>query len=160
MKKFIMKLMLVLTLACVLSLGTSALADNVVSRGETQVGITFTGSSVTGTADDEIPTGKTPMKIPSAADTAERHGRSGGTQRTQNGRAGATATTPNTSVAQPRKHGLWAAKAAAADMLAGRLPQTNEVQSLLADMVGILLLLVVILAAIVYWQARLLRERE
>jgi len=51
-------------------------------------------------------------------------------------------------------------KAAAADVLAGRLPQTSEVQSLLADLVGILLLIVLILVAIIYHQARQLQEKE
>jgi hypothetical protein len=152
MKKLIMQLVLVLTMAFGLGMGTSALADNVVSRGETQVGITFTGNPTTRISDDKIPNGKTPTKTSSAATTVSH-----GNDLRRNGTGGSTADNANPG---KKKAGVTALKAAAADVLAGRLPQTSEVQSLLADLVGILLLIVVILATIIYHQARQLREKE
>ncbi|WP_204119998.1 hypothetical protein [Levilactobacillus wangkuiensis] len=151
MKKLIMQLVLVLTMAFGLGMGTSALADNVVSRGETQVGITFTGNPTTRISDDKIPNGKTPTKTSGAATTATH-----GHDLRRDGAGGSTADNANPG----KKAGVTALKAAAADVLAGRLPQTSEVQSLLADLVGILLLIVLILVAIIYHQARQLQEKE
>lgn len=45
-------------------------------------------------------------------------------------------------------------------LISGRLPQTNESQSVLVELVGLLLLIVLILSVIVYHQLRLLREKE
>lgn len=135
MKKLILRIVLVLTVALGLGASTPALALDVYHTGQTNGSITFTpnpnakpaihkGSSGA-LVDPKIPGGDKPTVTK-------------------------TKTKPSTGVL---------VRSAAADVIAGKLPQTNEVQALLVSTVGFLLLIVLMLLALIYRQARLLNER-
>jgi len=158
MNRTLKQLMLVLTLICGLAMGTSTLAKaQTTDTGSTSTGITFIGNgSQRSTVDPTTPT----VHEGSDGDIANG-GIPDGTKPTQVASKGSADDTAS-PVTTPRKGGSGAAavKSAVAAIASGRLPQTGEVQSILADLVGILLLMVLILGLVVYHQARLLRERE
>lgn len=148
MKKFIFRLVLMFAVVLGLGMETSALARTTGS-GVTHVGVSFINHSPAnpsvkpkkGQADDiGVPTVQKKNK-----DNGNKKGNDGATvdPRNKNKRAGATVLT-----------------SAAADVVAGRLPQTSEAQMLLTSLVGIFLLIAIILAILVYRQARQLQERS
>lgn len=159
MKKLMGSLILTLTIILGLSLSVPGLADTTTTQ-QTTVGITFTDDTTTGGQHDQATTPK--QGGASATTTANRTIPNGKKPLTkQTGQAAdqenskATATTK-----QAKRRHPTTLKAAAADLLAGRLPQTSDVQTVLINLIGILLLIVVILSLIIRRQARLLRERE
>ncbi|MFC6260509.1 hypothetical protein [Levilactobacillus fujinensis] len=164
MNKTLKQLMLVLTLVLGLGMGTSTLAKaQTTDTGSTSVGITFTGNnSRTSTTTPVTPTVKDGSDGDAINDTIPDGTKVTKTSTPKTGSAADTVTPVSTSTASPRKggSGVAAVKSTMAALAAGRLPQTGEVQSILADLVGILLLMVLILGLVVYHQARLLRERE
>lgn len=142
MKKFLIRLLLMLCVTFGLGMGTSALAQTVTrSSGSTTVGVRFVNNNINhggdpAIIDGSIPTGKHSTKEKDGAGDAVN-------SPTSNGRSGVTTL-----------------RAAAADTVAGRLPQTSEARMFLASLVGIFLLIALILALLIYQQARLLREKE
>lgn len=140
MKKILLRVILVLVLVLGFGANTPALARHVFGTGTTQAGITFVANpnSQKGDDGDAVNTGKAGAlvdeKIPS----------------------GKKVTVTKNPVTSP---GVLV-KSAAADIIAGRLPQTNETQALLVTLLGLMLLIVMILLGLVYHQARLLKERE
>ncbi|WP_261809314.1 LPXTG cell wall anchor domain-containing protein [Levilactobacillus humaensis] len=135
MKKLILRVVLVLTLVLGLGASTPALALDVYHTGRTEAGITFTPNpNAKPTVHNGSSGALVDPKIPSAKKPTVTK----------------TKTKPSTGVL---------VRSAAADVIAGKLPQTNEVQALLVSMVGFLLLIVLMLLALIYRQARLLRER-
>lgn len=157
MKKLIGSLILTLTVILGLSLRVPGLADTTTQQ--TTVGITFTDDATTGGQHDQATTPK--QGSASATTTANRTIPNGKQPLTQTGQAAdqKSAEATATTTAAKRRHPATL-KAAAADLLAGRLPQTSDVQTVLINLIGILLLIVVILSLIIRRQARLLRERE
>lgn len=146
MKRILAKLGLIFVLALGIYAGTSVLA-RASTTGDTKVGITFVGGNSQsqkpksgGTGNEGIPTGKTPTKTTSGTDDDTVNGGKKANQQS------------------PKK--VSAVKTLLRAAATGRLPQTNGVQSLLLNLVGILLLLVLILMAVIYRLARKLRERE
>lgn len=136
MKKIITRLVLVIIVAIGFGAGTSALARTTNSSGVTTTGVTFTGSptKVTrgGGGDTGVPNG--PVKPKPA-----------------NGGSGAMIT--------PGRHSrAKTLKATAADIVAGKLPQTSDAQMMLVSLVGFFLLIVLLLLALIYRQARKLQE--
>ncbi|WP_143462394.1 RodZ family helix-turn-helix domain-containing protein [Levilactobacillus enshiensis] len=170
MKGKLKQLVLVFALILGVVMGTSTLANaQTAGNKSTSVGITFIGNG------SQVSTGSNPDTVDPATPTV-KDGSDGdaindaipdGTKVTKtatpkNGGSADTAAPVSTVATAPQKGGSGASavKSAVAALAAGRLPQTGEVQSILADLVGILLLMVLILGLIVYHQARLLRERE
>ncbi|MFC6290441.1 hypothetical protein [Levilactobacillus angrenensis] len=148
-----MQLLLAFTLMLGLSMTISTLVQ-ADSTGNSKVGITIVNNQVTtikGHAGDtemqNIPDGKSPTR----SSTSLRTSHDGDT-------ASGQRATGQSQVA-PRKTKRSAIHEVATAIATGRLPQTSEVQSLLTNLVGILLLIVLVLAMIVYHQARLLREK-
>jgi len=144
-KKVLLQLALLLVVASGLGMGTSALAQTVGnSSGTTQVGIRFTdnrASTLSHGGDSATIDGSIPN----------------GTKRNRNGSGTGDAVNSPTSNG---RSGVTTLRAAAADTLAGRLPQTSEARMFLASLVGIFLLIALILALLINQQARLLREKE
>ncbi|WP_164511480.1 LPXTG cell wall anchor domain-containing protein [Levilactobacillus cerevisiae] len=132
MKKILLRVVLVLTLVLGFSASTPALAKHVFSTGTTEAGITFT-------ANPNAETGRAAAIVDRQIPSAKK-------------------ATVTKKTVKPSPGVL--VKTAAADVIAGRLPQTNETQALLVTMLGLLLLIVMLLLALIYRQARLLRERE
>lgn len=136
MRKLVLKVVLVVTVILGLGASTPALALDVYHTGQTQAGITFTPNPNAKLAIHKGSSGAlVDPKIPSAKKPTITK----------------TKAKPSTGVL---------VKSAAADVIAGRLPQTNEVQALLVTMVGFLLLVALMLLALIYRQARLLGERR
>ncbi|WP_125681612.1 LPXTG cell wall anchor domain-containing protein [Levilactobacillus yonginensis] len=145
MKKVLLRLVLLLIVASGLEMGTSALAQTVSnSSGTTQVGIRFTDNHTS-----NLSHGGDPATIDGSIPN--------GTKRNKNGLGAGDALNPPTSNG---RSGVTTLRAAAADTVAGRLPQTSEARMFLASLVGIFLLIALILALLIYQQARLLREKE
>lgn len=134
MKKVLIRILLVLTLIMSFSASTPALAKHVFSTGTTNGGITFIANPNQPKAQTGSAAALVDQQIPSAKQvTVTKH----------------VVTSPAVLV-----------KSAAADVIAGRLPQTNETQALLVTLLGLLLLIVMVLLGLVHHQARLLREKE
>lgn len=145
MKKILLRLALLLIVASGIGMGTSALAQTVNNRSRTtQVGIRFTGNSKS-----ELSRGGDSATIDRSIPN--------GTKRNRNGLGAGDAVNSPTSNG---RSGVTTLRAAAADTVAGRLPQTSEARMFLASLVGIFLLIALILALLIYQQARLLREKE
>ncbi|MGX6427575.1 LPXTG cell wall anchor domain-containing protein [Levilactobacillus yonginensis] len=143
MKKFIFRLVLMFAVVLGLGMETSALARTTGS-GATHVGVSFINHSPVpqkgSDGDIGVPTGHKRAKD------------SDNSKKTD----GATVDPGN-----KKKRAMGTAlTSAAADVVAGRLPQTSEAQMLLTSLVGIFLLIAIILAILVYRQARQLQERS
>ncbi|WP_204120348.1 MULTISPECIES: LPXTG cell wall anchor domain-containing protein [Levilactobacillus] len=144
MKRTLIRIVLVLTLVLGFSASTPAFAEHVFNIGQTNAGITFVAN----------PNAK--KKAGTGGDNGAETGRAAAIADQQIPTADKATVTRTPAKASP---GVLV-KMAAADVIAGRLPQTNEAQALLVTLLGLLLLIVMALLALIYRQARLLKERE
>ncbi|MDT6979540.1 LPXTG cell wall anchor domain-containing protein [Levilactobacillus zymae] len=157
-KKF-MQLMLVLTLILGFSGGTSALAAT--GTGHTTTGITFVGgpTNTTNGSSSELNSNGAGANGTTAADNGTDPDGAASNKKIPNGKKPITKTGKSADQVAPTTH-RSAVKAITTAVLSGRLPQTNEVQSVLIELIGLLLLVVLVLSIIIRRQARLLREKE
>lgn len=145
---------LVLTLG--LAGGATALADTGTS-GQTDAGIVFKPNPATGSSADSSTNSETDQDIPNGKQPTPGAG-SESADRVSTGEAAARKDkTTKSSTTPQKKSGIGAV---VTGLLTGKLPQTNETQSVLVTLVGGLLLVVALLVAIIVRQARLLKERE
>jgi len=152
-KKLIMSVILSVTLVVGVGVGTPALATTVGGTGgTTQMGVHIIGNpQQQRLADlvDQIPSGQTPT---TGADGDRLTGSQPTASKKTGSKTGNKQTVPGAVVT--------AVKSGSADLVAGRLPQTSESQLFLVSLFGMLLLMVVVLAMLVYQQARRIRERN
>ncbi|KRO04624.1 hypothetical protein IV54_GL001030 [Levilactobacillus paucivorans] len=159
MKKFIINLIMALALAVGIGVATPAFAATVDgTSGTTQTSVYIQGYPVPPTPE---PTPE-PKPVP---EPSKVHTGSGADLPVVPDKPSGKKTTnkdkTNNPVNNPTKSNKLGTivKAGSADLVAGRLPQTNESRVFLTSLVGLLLLIVLVLAMSVYRQARLLNER-
>lgn len=171
MKKIIRRLVAVSAVALGLGFGTTAFAESTDSGASTgtQVGITIVNNNPSGGGGGNG--GNPAVDTGDDGDTIDPNG-DGGT--VINGGDGAningdipnghnpttSVTSPHSAANKPAGAVASVVHAGAADLVAGRLPQTGESQVFLASVFGLFLLIAIILLAVVRWQARLLRENR
>ncbi|WP_125573580.1 LPXTG cell wall anchor domain-containing protein [Levilactobacillus huananensis] len=155
MKKFIVTLIMALALTVGIGATTPALAATVDGiSGTTQTSVYIQGYPVIPTPDPEPTPNPPKIHKGSGADLPVVPDKPSGKKTPKK----TSKVKPNVANTTKKSIGTIV-KAGSADLIAGRLPQTNESRVFLTSLVGLLLLIALVLAMGVYRQARLLRER-